>query len=101
MYSKNGKIVITKQKLIFYDSLTSVDEDMVDVSGNAMLDFFSYKKKPYKQLYTTYEIDDIRYAFKRRFLFDKQCVEIIFTNCSTLTLNFKSKDDFTKFTKQL
>ena len=72
MYSKNGKIVLTRNKLVFYDSLASVDEEMVDISGNAMLDFFTHKKKPYKQLYTVYEIDELRYAFKRRFLFDKQ-----------------------------
>jgi hypothetical protein len=80
MYSKNGRVQLTKHKLIFYDNLAVVEEDMATNASFAILDFFTYTKKPYKLLYTVYEVDQILYFFKRRFLFDKQCVEIIFKN---------------------
>lgn len=97
MYSKNGKVLLTHDKIVFYDSLASIFEEFSDISGNDSLDFFKYKKKPYKQLYTIYKVDQIRYVFKRRFLFDKQCIDIVFKNCSSLTINFTFKDDFNKF----
>lgn len=57
------------------------------------LDFFTYKKKPYKLLYSTYDITKVRYAFKRRFLFQKHSIEIIFKNCDSITINFRSDED--------
>ena len=65
------------------------------------LDFFTYKKKPYKLLYSTYDITKVRYAFKRRFLFQKHSIEIIFKNCDSITINFRSDEDWNKFEKVL
>ena len=61
MYSRNGKIQVTKNKIIFYDNLSLVDEDGGG-TGSAMLDFFTYKKKSYKVLYSVYDIKNIRYV---------------------------------------
>ena len=101
LYSKQGKIMLSKTKIIFFDSLCSTNEEFLDQYTNDILDFFPYKKKPYKLLYTIYQVDQILYMFKRRYLFDKQCIDIIFNNCQSLTLNFKSIEDFTKVCKQL
>ncbi|CAI2372614.1 unnamed protein product [Moneuplotes crassus] len=101
MYSKAGKILTTKRKLVFIDSVYSSDLSCSDTYGNQMLDFFTYKKKPYKMLYSTYLICDIQYAFNRKFLFEHTCVDLIFTNCESLTLNFKSKEECNKFLKHL
>mmetsp|Transcript_30580 Transcript_30580/g.35003 ORF Transcript_30580/g.35003 Transcript_30580/m.35003 type:complete len:85 (+) Transcript_30580:565-819(+) len=78
MYSRAGRVQLTKAKLVFYDSLCLIDEENEAGAGSHMLDFFMYKKKPYKLMYKVYDVDKIRYAFKRRFLFDKQCIDIIF-----------------------
>lgn len=44
MYSKMGRIQLTKSKMVFYDNLTSVEDEPSEVS-NAMIDFFTYKKR--------------------------------------------------------
>jgi len=93
--------MLSKTKIIFFDSLCSTNEEFLDQYTNDILDFFPYKKKPYKLLYTIYQVDQILYMFKRRYLFDKQCIDIIFNNCQSLTLNFKSIEDFIKVCKQL
>lgn len=72
MYSKNGRVQLTKNKIIFYDNITTVEEDLAVNSGYEILDFFTYTKKPYKLLFSSYDVHNIRYIFKRRFLFDKQ-----------------------------
>lgn len=100
MYSRNGRVQVTKSKIIFYDNLSLVDEDGAG-TGSAMLDFFTYKKKSYKALYTAFDIKNIRYVFKRRFLFEKQWIDIIFKSCNSITLNFKKEDEFLKFCKTL
>lgn len=78
MYTKSGRVQLTRHSLIFYDRLVVPDETLE--SEHANLDFFTYKKKPYKLLYTVYDITKVKYIFKRRFLFDKFCIEIIFEN---------------------
>jgi len=80
MYSKNGKIMLTKKKIVFFDCLATSKEEFADQYANYYLDFFTYQKKPYKLLYTIYHVEDILYAFKRRFLFEKQCIDLIFKN---------------------
>jgi len=80
MYSKNGKVQLTKSQIVFYDNLATVEEDLAASAGSEALDFFTYTKKPYKMLYTNYDLDKVRYVFRRRFLFDKQCIEIVFEN---------------------
>lgn len=44
LYSKNGKVQLTKSKLIFYDNLATVEEDLAESVSNQMLDFFTYTK---------------------------------------------------------
>lgn len=100
MYAKNVRVQLTRTQLILYDDLTTLEEDGGEPS-NSSLDFFTYKKKPYKLLYTSYDITKVAYIFKRRFLFDKRCLEIIFKNCSSLTLNFKKDEEHQKFIKCL
>ena len=41
------------------------------------------------------------YLNKRRFLFEKQWVDIIFKSWNSITLNFKKEDEFVKFWKTL
>jgi len=101
MYAKNGRIQLTKRYLIFYDSLSTIDEDLGTEESTDLLDFFTYKKKPYKLLYTIYDITKVRYIFRRRFLFGKFCLDIIFKNCDSITLNFKKEEEFNKFQKSL
>lgn len=101
MYTKSGRIIITQKILIFIDSIYTPDLASSENYANPMLDFFTYRKRPYKSLYSVYQISSIRYTFKRKFLFDHTCVDLIFKNCESLTLNFKSAEDLQKFLKHL
>ena len=47
---------------------------------------------------TSIRLDNI---FKRRFLFQKHCIEIIFKNCKSITINFHSDEDLYRFEKIL
>jgi hypothetical protein len=56
MYSKNGRVQLTKNKIIFYDNIATVEEDLAVNASYEILDFFTYTKKPYKLLFSSYDV---------------------------------------------
>jgi len=99
--SWKGTLFVTETEIIFYYDLAVISKDPKAWCTTNDIDFFTFKLKPHQSLSKRWNLVNLLYGFKWRFLISKKVMELYFSTCDSICFDFQTDKDLQEFVNAL